>query len=92
MNDKLFASCSVGLGDEEIMVRMTGCPNGCARPYMAELAFVGDGPDSYQVSRIEASASIPRAKDRVGLGKRGHYEAYPQSRHRKSSFPRTSRC
>ncbi|CAN0232749.1 unnamed protein product [Scytosiphon promiscuus] len=39
----------VGLGDEEIMVRMTGCPNGCARPYMAELAFVGDGPNSYQV-------------------------------------------
>ena len=39
-----------GLGDEEIMMRMTGCPNGCARPYMAELAFVGDGPDSYQVS------------------------------------------
>ena len=28
---------------------MTGCPNGCARPYMAELAFVGDGPKSYQV-------------------------------------------
>jgi sulfite reductase (ferredoxin) len=40
---------SVGLGDEEIMMRMTGCPNGCARPYMAELAFVGDGPDSYQL-------------------------------------------
>lgn len=40
---------TVGLADEEIMVRMTGCPNGCARPYMAELAFVGDGPDSYQV-------------------------------------------
>ncbi|CAM9910680.1 unnamed protein product [Ascophyllum nodosum] len=39
----------VGLHDEEIMIRMTGCPNGCARPYMAELAFVGDGPDSYQV-------------------------------------------
>lgn len=29
---------------------MTGCPNGCARPYMAELGFVGDGPNSYQVS------------------------------------------
>lgn len=39
----------MGLGDEEIMMRMTGCPNGCARPYMAELAFVGDGPDSYQL-------------------------------------------
>lgn len=39
----------LGLGAEEIMMRMTGCPNGCARPYMAELALVGDGPDMYQV-------------------------------------------
>lgn len=31
------------------MIRITGCPNGCARPYMAELGFVGDGPNSYQV-------------------------------------------
>ena len=38
-----------GLGDKEIMIRMTGCPNGCVRPYMAELAFVGDGNDSYQI-------------------------------------------
>lgn len=37
------------LEGEEILIRMTGCPNGCARPYMAELAFVGDGPKSYQV-------------------------------------------
>ncbi|CAM9158407.1 unnamed protein product [Chrysoparadoxa australica] len=40
---------SEGLGDEEFIMRMTGCPNGCARPYMAELAFVGDGPTSYQL-------------------------------------------
>jgi len=39
----------VGLEGQEIMIRMTGCPNGCARPYMAEMAFVGDGPDSYQL-------------------------------------------
>ena len=39
----------MNIADEEIMMRMTGCPNGCARPYMAELAFVGDGPNSYQV-------------------------------------------
>lgn len=32
-----------------IVVRMTGCPNGCARPYVAELGFVGDGPNSYQL-------------------------------------------
>ncbi|XP_057539116.1 sulfite reductase 1 [ferredoxin], chloroplastic-like [Amaranthus tricolor] len=35
--------------NESIVVRVTGCPNGCARPYMAELGFVGDGPNSYQI-------------------------------------------
>ena len=39
----------VGLEQEHFVVRMTGCPNGCARPYMAELAFVGSAPESYQV-------------------------------------------
>lgn len=39
----------VGLKDEEIIVRMTGCPNGCARPYMAELALVGRAPGKYQI-------------------------------------------
>ncbi|XP_051141653.1 sulfite reductase 1 [ferredoxin], chloroplastic-like [Andrographis paniculata] len=35
--------------DESVVVRVTGCPNGCARPYMAELGLVGDGPNSYQI-------------------------------------------
>ncbi|CAN6341481.1 unnamed protein product [Urochloa humidicola] len=40
----------VGIKDSEsVVVRITGCPNGCARPYMAELGFVGDGPKSYQI-------------------------------------------
>lgn len=39
----------MNLNDEEILMRMTGCPNGCARPYMAELAFVGDGNNTYQI-------------------------------------------
>ncbi len=39
----------VGLGGEKIVIRMTGCPNGCARPYMAELGFVGSAPQAYQV-------------------------------------------
>ena len=39
----------VGLQDEEIIFRMTGCPNGCARPYMAEVGFVGRAPNKYQV-------------------------------------------
>ena len=39
----------LGLEKEQVMMRMTGCPNGCARPYMSEVALVGDGPESYQV-------------------------------------------
>jgi len=39
----------LGLGDEEIIVRMTGCPNGCARPYMAEIALVGRAPGRYNL-------------------------------------------
>jgi sulfite reductase (ferredoxin) len=39
----------VGLPDEHFIVRMTGCPNGCARPYLAELGFVGNAPGSYQL-------------------------------------------
>lgn len=39
----------VGLPKDAVHVRMTGCPNGCARPYMAEIGFVGDGPNSYQI-------------------------------------------
>ena len=38
-----------GLGGEEIIIRSTGCPNGCARPYMAEIAFVGKAPGRYQI-------------------------------------------
>ena len=32
-----------------VLVRMTGCPNGCARPYMAEIGLVGSGLDHYQL-------------------------------------------
>jgi sulfite reductase (ferredoxin) len=39
----------LGLDQETFVTRMTGCPNGCARPYMAELAFVGSAVDEYQI-------------------------------------------
>ncbi|MBI4781442.1 MAG: sulfite reductase, ferredoxin dependent [Oscillatoriophycideae cyanobacterium NC_groundwater_1537_Pr4_S-0.65um_50_18] len=39
----------VGLPQESFITRMTGCPNGCARPYLAELGFVGQSPESYQI-------------------------------------------
>lgn len=48
--DRIEKLCGdLGLGGEEIIIRSTGCPNGCARPYMAEIAFVGKAPGRYQV-------------------------------------------
>jgi len=48
--DRIESLCAeIGLAGEEIIIRMTGCPNGCARPYMAEIAFVGKAPGRYQV-------------------------------------------
>jgi sulfite reductase (NADPH) hemoprotein beta-component len=38
-----------GLADQPITVRVTGCPNGCARPYLAEVALVGKGPGYYNL-------------------------------------------
>ena len=51
-----------GLGDQEITIRMTGCPNGCARPYQAEIGFVGKAPGKYQIylGGNEASTRLNR--------------------------------
>ncbi len=50
VNERLRALLTkLDLADEQFVTRMTGCPNGCARPYLAELGFVGSFPDSYQV-------------------------------------------
>ncbi|WP_185958276.1 NADPH-dependent assimilatory sulfite reductase hemoprotein subunit [Fodinibius sediminis] len=38
-----------GLEDEKLSVRMTGCPNGCSRPYVADLGFVGRSLDKYTI-------------------------------------------
>ena len=35
--------------EKSLLVRMTGCPNGCARPYMAEIGLVGSGVNQYQL-------------------------------------------
>jgi len=38
-----------GLSADDIVIRMTGCPNGCARPYIAEIGLVGKGPGRYNL-------------------------------------------
>jgi sulfite reductase (ferredoxin) len=40
---------SLGLGNERLSIRMTGCPNGCARPYMGDIGFVGRSAGLYDV-------------------------------------------
>lgn len=39
----------LGIPNEDIAIRMTGCPNGCARPYVAEIGLVGRSLDKYTV-------------------------------------------
>jgi len=38
-----------GLSTDDIVIRMTGCPNGCARPYLAEIGLIGKGPGRYNL-------------------------------------------
>jgi hypothetical protein len=50
INSRLCALMDkMGLEDLTMVTRTTGCPNGCARPYMAEMALVGSGKNMYQV-------------------------------------------
>ena len=38
-----------GLADPDLVLRITGCPNGCARPYLAEIGLIGKGPGRYNL-------------------------------------------
>jgi sulfite reductase (NADPH) hemoprotein beta-component len=49
----------LGLEREPITLRMSGCPNGCSRPYLAEIALVGKGPGKYNLY-LGASANGDR--------------------------------
>jgi sulfite reductase (NADPH) hemoprotein beta-component len=43
------AFSELGISDDEVIIRMTGCPNGCARPFMAEIGLIGRAPNKYNV-------------------------------------------
>ena len=43
------AIAEAGIVEKPITIRMTGCPNGCARPYIAEIGLVGKGPGRYNL-------------------------------------------
>jgi sulfite reductase (NADPH) hemoprotein beta-component len=49
LNDLDQRLVALGLSADDIVIRMTGCPNGCARPYLAEIGLVGKGPGRYNL-------------------------------------------
>ena len=61
-----------GLGDRAPTVRVTGCPNGCARPYAAELGLVGQLPGHYALyvgGHVEETRLAFHLADKVPLAK-----------------------
>jgi sulfite reductase (ferredoxin) len=83
-----------GLTEEPILIRMTGCPNGCARPYNADIAFVGRAPGKYALfvggsvtgERLagleEKTVTLEEIPGRV----RGLFEGFVQNRRPRENF------
>jgi sulfite reductase beta subunit-like hemoprotein len=62
----------LGLAGERISIRMTGCPNGCARPYTADIAFVGRSATTYDIfvgGRVEGDRLVERFAENVSMDK-----------------------
>lgn len=61
----------MGLTGEEITIRITGCPNGCARPYSADIGLVGHKPGHYDIylgGRIEGDRLAEFYSENVPMG------------------------
>jgi sulfite reductase (ferredoxin) len=79
----------VGIGDATPTIRMTGCPNGCARPYVAEIGLVGDAVDRYQLwlggdaagTRLATAVAERVHKDDLPAVLRPLLERYRDERH-----------
>lgn len=73
-SDVQRAAAEAGAGTEAIHLRMTGCPNGCARPYTAEIGIVGQSPNLYSIylggsplaTRLAELYSHQIARERIG--------------------------
>ena len=58
-----------GIGEQPITIRMSGCPNGCSRPYLAEIGFVGRAPGRYNLymgAAVDGSRLNRLALDNAG--------------------------
>jgi sulfite reductase (ferredoxin) len=83
-----------GLGEEPILIRMTGCPNGCARPYNADIAFVGRMPGKYALfvggsvtgERLAGMEEKTVTLEDIPARVRGLIEEFVQNRQEKENF------
>jgi len=78
-----------GLSGDDIVIRMTGCPNGCARPYLAEIGLVGKRPGRYNLylgaafdgSRLSKLYAEDLAHDGIIAALDPIFAAYAAERH-----------
>ncbi len=85
---------AAGVGAERIHLRMTGCPNGCARPYTAEIGIVGQSPKLYSIylggsplaTRIARLYTHNVPEERIGAVLRPVLEAWAAERQPGESF------
>lgn len=83
-----------GLSDQSIVTRMTGCPNGCARPYVAEIGIVGKAVGRYTLylggsaagTRLAVKAAEMLTLPEVFSQLRGLLAEYAQGRQSAESF------
>ncbi len=84
----------LGLENDPILIRMTGCPNGCGRPYNADFGFVGRAPNKYAMfvggsiagDRLAGLEQKVVTFDDIPNAVRGYLEAYKAERQPSETF------
>ena len=74
LNQIYQAMLQHGVGDHRLSVRITGCPNGCARPYSGDIGLVGRMPGYYAVfvgGDFEGTRLNSKLAERVGFDQIG---------------------
>jgi sulfite reductase (ferredoxin) len=66
VDDAANALNKAGLRNQELRINMTGCPNGCARPYTSEIGVVGRGKRSYDIY-VGGAVGGDRLNQRIGV-------------------------
>jgi sulfite reductase (NADPH) hemoprotein beta-component len=83
-----------GLSDAPILFRMSGCPNGCSRPYLGEIALVGRAPGRYDLrlgadftgQRLNVAYRENIAEPEILSTLDGLFAAYARDRHTNEKF------